>query len=178
MFKNTLSGVLGSVAVLSVLVFAGCAGGEGEGVEPESTLETTEQELIVCGPLCPPGYTQLGFACSTGCAGGCPNAVSCSPTPSTANIWGTPQTVTVPAGASHGTSKICWNTSGLPYPVWIKVSANGAAEQLFTKESDPGQACIDATWIGVNQSYVFSIRTAKTGGSVLATTTVYGVAAP
>ncbi|MCP3103397.1 hypothetical protein LZ198_31390 [Myxococcus sp. K15C18031901] len=168
MTKN-LRRVMGAVALLFL---ASCAGGEDEATD--SPLESTEQGVIYCGPLCPPNYATVGFACSTACPGGCPNAVSCAPIPTTVTLWGTPQTVTVPVG-QVGTSRICWNTSGLSYPVWIKVSANGAPEQLFTKESDRGKHCENAPWIQAPGTYVFTIKTAKEGGSVLATTTVFGV---
>lgn len=169
--KNRLIPAAGFLALL----LTACGGGAVD--ETESSLETTESELISCGPLCPPGYVQTGFACSTACFGNCPNAVSCVRAPPTATIWGTPQTVSVPAG-TLGTSRICWNTSGLAYPVWIKVSSNGAPEQLFTKESDAGQHCTNAPWIQAHSSYVFSIRTAKTGGTLLTSSTVVGVPAP
>lgn len=163
------------VAGFLTAFLSACGSGTVDDAEPP--LETAESELISCGPLCPPGYTQTGFACSTACFGNCPNAVSCSPTPTTAAVWGTPQTVSVPAGGL-ATSRICWRTSGLRYPVWIKVSANGAPEQLFTKESNAGQHCENAPWIQANSTYVFSIRTAKTGGAILTSSTVVGVPAP
>jgi len=168
---TNLRTVLGALALLSL---SSCAGGDADDAD-ESPLESVEQGVIYCGPLCPPNYAQVGFACSTACPGGCPNAVSCAPIPTTVSIWGTPQTVTVPVG-QLGTSRICWNTSGVRYPVWIKVSANDAPEQLFTKESDSGRHCENAPWIQANSRYVFSIRTAKSGGNVLASTTVFGVA--
>ncbi|MBU8894196.1 hypothetical protein KRR26_01195 [Corallococcus sp. M34] len=162
-------------ALVSWGLLAACAG-EDAGDAPLET-ESVKQELIACGPFCPPGYTSVGFACSTACPGGCPNAVSCVPTPQGAAITATPQSVPVRPG-TLGTTRICWNTSGLHYPVWIKVSANGAPEQLFTKESDAGRDCENATWIQAGSSYVFSIRTTKTGGAVLANVTVVGVATP
>jgi hypothetical protein len=142
--------------------------------EPTASLE---QEIIVCGVLCPPNQIPISFACSTGCTGTCPNAVSCAPVPVYASISADPATVSVPVG-STATSEICWNTSGQNYPVWIKVSANGAPEQLFTKESDPGLACEDAPWIQAGSTYQFHIRSQQTGGIMLASTTVVGVAGP
>ncbi|MBJ6765452.1 hypothetical protein JGU66_32265 [Myxococcaceae bacterium JPH2] len=156
-------------------LLAACAGEDA--AEPSMQTGTVEQALITCGPFCPPGYTSVGFACGTACPGTCPNAVSCVPIPQGATLTATPSSVPVQPG-KLGTSRICWNTSGLHSPVWIKVSAHGAPEQLFTKESDSGRACENAPWIQAGSSYVFSIRTQKTGGSVLASVTVVGVPTP
>jgi hypothetical protein len=92
-------------------------------------------------------------------------------------ISGDPQVVVVPPG-SLGTSKIKWFIAAPAneYPFWIKVSTDGAPEQLFTKESDYGGYEEDAPWIQAGSSYVFRIRTEKTGGSIKAQTTIVGVA--
>jgi hypothetical protein len=163
----------GSVFLFISLVVTNCTPDTLGESEPES-MGTVEQELITCGALCPPGYDFAGWACSTSCPGYCYNAVYCAPTPVYATISADPQTVSVPPG-SVGTTRICWNTSGLNYPVWITVSVNGASEALFTKESDRGSYCENAPWIQAGNSYEFRIRTQQTGGTVLTSTTVYGV---
>jgi len=92
-------------------------------------------------------------------------------------IWGDPQVVVVPPG-SLGTSEINWSITApaYKYPFWIKVSTDGAPEQLFTKESDYGGHHESAPWIQAGSSYVFRIRSEKTGGDILAQATVVGVA--
>ena len=164
--------VLESSVFLGLLALAGCM---VDATEEFEAIDSVEQEALVCGTWCPAGQIPSFFACSSTCPGSCQNAVFCVPIPVTASISASPAIVAVPPG-SLGTSKICWNTSGQDYPVWIKVSGNGAPEQLFTKESDPGSACEDAPWIAAGDSAVFRIRTQQTGGTILASASVVGVA--
>lgn len=92
-----------------------------------------------------------------------------------ASITASPRTVSVPVNTA-GTTRICWRTQGLNYPVWIRVQVNGAPGALFTRESDPGEYCEDAAWIVAGNSYQFSIRTSNNDTStLLASVTVTGV---
>ncbi len=132
----------------------------------ESALDKSGGPLSLCGypPFCPPGtqpiyqgcdarcYVLYGYDCLWGY-----NRVDCLAVPPQASITATPQTVTVVPGRL-GTTRICWNTQALNYPVWIRVRVDGGAGQLFTKESDSGQACENAGWIQAGHSYEFAIH--------------------
>lgn len=136
---------------------------------------------LYCGFICPPHLVQTGIGCSTGCAqwGQCPNAVSCQalpPLPPKAAIWGTPEKVIV-VPQTLGKTKICWDTKGLNYPVWIRVRVDNGPGQLFTKESDSGKDCEDAPWIQAGKTYKFRVHDDNTDASPsYATGTVVGVA--
>lgn len=161
------------VAVMvACLVAVSACGADTQREDLPNEVASIQSELTTCGLICPPGYDPI-WSCSTGCPGGCPNSALCVPIPPSASITASPEIVIVPP-AGLGKSKICWNTRGLRYPIWIKVSSNGASEQLYTKESDPGKACETATWIQAGSTYDFRIRTAKDGGSILANVRVIG----
>jgi hypothetical protein len=136
---------------------------------------------LYCGFVCPPPLVQTGIGCSTGCTqwGACPNAVFCQalpPPPPKAAIWGSPETVVV-APQTLGVSKICWDTQGLNYPVWIRVRVDNGPGKLFTKESDSGKDCENASWIQAGKTYKFRIHDDDADNSpVYATGTVVGVA--
>lgn len=165
-----------SASLVWVALSAGCGGtlnAEAEGEE----LGTSEDALITCGLDCPYGYVPSFWTCTSTC-GSCAyghNAVSCTYVGQQASISGSPQTVSVAAGAL-GSSRICWNTNFLNAPVWIRVRVNGQPGQLFDKESDNGSDCENAGWIGAGNSYVFSVHTSNSDSApVLASTTVTGV---
>jgi hypothetical protein len=66
-----------------------------------------------------------------------------------------------------GSTTIAWRRAG--QVAYITVSKDGGAEVLFAASSE-GQAA--AAWIVGGSSYLFRMRTAPQGGSVLATATV------
>ena len=176
------------VATTSILLSACLVESESEVVpalEPVGAVaQAASSGIIRCtfGSLfpCLGNEVQVGSLCLARCPyynpshPFCDNAAECIVPNPQAKITASPNVVEVSAGAL-GTTKICWDTEFQTYPVWIKVSANGASEQLFTKESDSGKECEFAPWIQPGGSYVFSIQTQKSGGAVLASTTVHGV---
>ncbi len=154
--------------------------------EAEAPMQTSANgaPATFCGwpPVCPRGmrvvhagcdarcYVVYGHDCSWGY-----NRVDCVVQPPEANITAAPQTVTVATG-TLGTTRICWNTQSLNYPVWIRVSVNGGPGQLFTKESDSGSACENAPWIQAGNSYEFRIHDDNLDASpVYTAVTVTGV---
>jgi hypothetical protein len=167
------------VSLVWVALTAGCGGT----LEPEAEggeVGASEHELIRCGLDCPYGSVPSYWTCTSTC-GSCTygghNAVSCTYVGPQASISGSPQTVSVAAG-QLGTSRICWNTSFLSAPVWIRVRVNGQPGQLFTKESDNGSACENAPWIVAGNTYVFSVHTYDSDSApVMASTTVTDVLA-
>lgn len=144
--------------------------------------ENSVEAGLQCGFNCPAGeailYTTCDWSCGS-CAGpGFDNAAYCSPEPVIASISATPNPVPVPAG-SLGQTSVCWDLASLlGRKVWIKVSANGNAKQIFNGERDEGQTCIPAPWIQENGHYVFTVETDRYSNSAIATTTVTGFTAP
>ncbi|MFY0524723.1 hypothetical protein ACN28I_16700 [Archangium gephyra] len=182
MFKNKLMGnKLMGISLVMVVLITAC----GVDMPPDTESEepgTVQSELLRCGALCPYGYLPSYYLCLSSCGtcstGGGWNAVQCDYVGTRASISASPQTVSVAAGAA-GTTKICWSTTFLTQPVWIRVRVDGGPGKLFTKESDNGSACEYAKWIVAGHSYVFSIHTSDSDSApVLASTTVTGVLAP
>jgi hypothetical protein len=129
--------------------------------------QTMRAVYVGCDARC---YVVNGYDCTFGY-----NRVDCVSTPPEASITASPSTVTVTPGAL-GTTRICWNTKYLNYPVWIRVRVNGGPGQLFTKESDDGAACENAGWIQAGSSYAFSIHDDDADSSpVYTSVTVTGV---
>ncbi len=167
--------------VAALLVWMALLAGCGAELTPEAASESAEigtsQDELSCGLDCPYGWVPSYYVCTSTC-GACTyghNAVQCAYVGQQASISGSPQQVSVRAGAL-GTSRICWSTNFLNAPVWIRVRVNGQAGQLFTKESDNGSECANAPWIGAGNSYVFSVHTSNSDSApVLASTTVTGV---
>lgn len=159
---------------------------EGSGQSASATADfNTENSVeagLQCGFNCPAGevilYTTCNWSCGS-CAGpGFDNAAYCSPAAIMASISATPNPVPVPTG-SLGQTSVCWNLANLAGgKVWIKVSANGNAKQIFNGERDEGQTCIPAPWIQENGHYVFTVETDRYSNSAIATTTVTGFTAP
>ena len=177
MFKSWLVAVSLVVATLST------ACGQDVSAEPEAAevVATAEGALgsgPYCGSYCPRGYAVSYFMCNSNC-GSCaygPNAVYCQYIPPSASITASPQTVSVTPG-TLGSTRICWSTNGVGYPVWIRVRVNGQPGQLFTKESDEGSDCETAGWIGAGNVYDFTIHTSDSdSATALATVRVTGVA--
>lgn len=132
---------------------------------------------LVCGDFCVVGIP-VGFGCSTGCAGICPNAVVCGIPQADAEIWASPTTVEVAPG-TLGSTEICWKTQGIVKPVWIRVRVDNGPGQTFTKESDNTTECEDAPWIQAGHSYKFSIHTENSDASYsYDSVIVNGVAGP
>lgn len=161
-----------SFLALVVAVVSACAS-ESENLE----TSTETQESVVCGITCPYGQIPSYWTCSQSCGGICPNALVCVPAPPpSATIAASPTVVSVAPGAT-GTSRICWTTSYLTAPVWIRVRVDGGAGQLFTKESDNGNSCENANWIVAGHSYSFKVHTSNSDTSPsLAGVTVTGIA--
>lgn len=160
--------------VIAMLTFS--CGGDSLTEDESLPISSVQSELtsISCGALCPPPLLPTGWACSTACPGTCPNATFCDSIPPSASITANPSAVIVALGATVGSSKICWRTSGFSGPVWIKVRRDAEPEALFTKESDRGSECATAAWIAAGSTYEFRISTAKTGGTTLAKVIVTG----
>jgi hypothetical protein len=149
--------------LLTLMVMGICFVNSACGTEstPESEPEevsTSQSELSVCGGLCPPGYTFSFQSCLPECGGICPNAVSCVPLPPGASISASPTIISAPLGGT-GTSRICWTTTNVSSPLWIRVRVDGGLGALFTKESDNGQACENAPWIVAGHQYDFRVHT-------------------
>lgn len=138
--------------------------GENASLEGQASLQS--QPIRYCGwpPFCPHTMQMVYYGCDAACYAiygyDCSwghNRVDCLPMPPEASITASPQAVTVAPG-SLGTTRICWNTKHLNYPVWIRVRVDGGPGQLFTRESDPGNACENAPWIQAGHTYQFSIH--------------------
>ncbi|MGH1343549.1 MAG: hypothetical protein ACRBN8_18475 [Nannocystales bacterium] len=148
----------------------------------EFNAENSVKAGLQCGFNCPVGeailYTTCSWSCGSCASPGFDNAAYCSPVPVIASISATPNPVPVPAG-SLGQTSVCWDLANLAgRKVWIKVSANGNAKQIFNGERDAGLTCIPAPWIQENGHYVFTVETDRYSNSVIATTTVTGFTAP